>query len=177
MAFPLQPTLHNDKVALHPLLEDDFEALFAVASDSRIWEQHPNKDRWKREVFLNYFDGAMKSQGAFKIVDVVTGQVIGSTRFYDFNEQESSILIGYTFYAVDCWGKGFNPAVKKLMLDHAFQLVETVQFHIGATNFRSQVSIGRLGATKIGEINIAYYGEPPKHNYVYEITRDTWNNP
>ena len=177
MSFPLQPTLQNDQVALFPLLEEDFEALFAVASDPRIWEQHPNKDRWKRDVFLNYYDGAMKSRGAFKIVDTSTGQIIGSTRFYDDNEDESTILIGYTFYAVDCWGKGVNPMVKKLMLDHAFQHVKTVQFHIGATNFRSQVSIGRLGATKVGDIKVAYYGEPPKHNFVYEITRDNWLNP
>jgi RimJ/RimL family protein N-acetyltransferase len=170
MSFPLQPTLLNEKVALYPLLENDFESLFAVASDPRIWEQHPNRDRWKRSVFLNYFEGAMKSNGALKIVDTSTGQIIGSTRFYDYNEVESTILIGYTFYAVACWGKGFNPAVKKLMLDHAFQHVQTVQFHIGATNFRSQVSIGRLGAKKVGEINVAYYGEPPKLNFIYEIS-------
>ncbi len=174
MNFPLQPTLQNDQVALFPLLDDDFEALFAVASDPRIWEQHPNKDRWQRTVFQNYFEGAIKSNGAFKIVDVSTGEIIGSTRFYDFSPSDSCILIGYTFFAVHCWGKGFNPIVKKLMLDHAFQYVSKVQFHIGSTNYRSQVSIGRLGAVKVGEVEVAYYGEPPKLNFVYEITRELW---
>lgn len=177
MTFPLQPTLQNEHVALYPLLEGDFEALFAVAADSRIWEQHPNRDRWKREVFQNYFDGAMKSGGAFKIVDVSTGNIIGSTRFYDFDPEDSSILIGYTFYAVDCWGKGFNPQVKKLMLDYAFQYVDKVIFHVGAQNYRSQVAMGRLGAIKTGQIDVAYYGEPPKTNFVYEITREMWVNP
>lgn len=177
MIFPLQPTLQNEQVALNPLLEGDFEALYAVAADSRIWEQHPNRDRWKREVFQNYFEGAMKSGGAFKIMNVLTGEIIGSTRFYDFDPKDSSILIGYTFYAVDCWGKGFNPQVKKLMLDYAFQYVKKVIFHVGAQNFRSQVAMGRLGAVKTGQIDVAYYGEPPKSNFIYEITREMWEIP
>lgn len=118
----------------------------------------------------------MKSGGAFKIVDVSTGNIIGSTRFYDFDPEDSSILIGYTFYAVDCWGKGFNPQVKKLMLDYAFQYVDKVIFHVGAQNYRSQVAMGRLGAIKTGQIDVAYYGEPPKTNFVYEITREMWEN-
>ncbi|MGE5518683.1 MAG: N-acetyltransferase, partial [Candidatus Dadabacteria bacterium] len=47
MKFNLQPVLENDKVILFPLAEDHFEELYAVAADPLIWEQHPNKDRWK----------------------------------------------------------------------------------------------------------------------------------
>lgn len=45
MTFDTQPILENDKAILYPLQEEDFEALYAVASDPLIWEQHPNKDR------------------------------------------------------------------------------------------------------------------------------------
>lgn len=171
MAIDLQPTLETSTVLLSPLKAEDFEAMYQTASDPKIWEQHPNKDRWQREVFLNYFKGAMESKGAFKIIDKKTGEIAGSTRFYNYNETEKSILIGYTFYAVKYWGVGLNPAVKRLMLDHIFQYVDKVHFHIGATNFRSQVAIGRLGAKKIGEENVAYYGEAPKLNFVYEIVK------
>lgn len=166
--------LETDTIALYPLEASDFDALYAVASDPNIWAQHPNKDRWRKEVFSNFFEGALQSKGAFKIVDKSTGEVLGSTRFYDYNEQDNSILIGYTFYAVKCWGKGINHAVKSLMLDYAFESVDKVYFHIGAENFRSQVSIGRLGAKKITEQEIAYFGEAPKLNYVYEISRKDW---
>lgn len=176
MHFNIQHILENDQIALYPLQESDFDALYAAASDPKVWEQHPNKDRWKKEVFLNFFDGAMKSKGAFRIVDKETGKTIGSTRFYDYNEKEDSILIGYTFYAVSCWGKGINPIVKALMLDYIFQFVSTVQFHIGATNLRSQIAIGRLGAEKVSEEDIAYFGEAPKLNFIYEITRERWQN-
>ena len=69
------------------------------------------------------------------------------------------------------WSKGINPAAKKLLLDYLFQYVEKVQFHIGSKNIRSQIAIGKLGAKKISEEEIAYYGEPPKLNYLYQIEK------
>jgi len=171
MEFDLQPTLESPAALLKPLQQEDFEALYKTASDAKIWEQHPNKDRWQREVFLNYFQGAIERKGALLIIDQASGEIAGCTRFYNYNETEKSILIGYTFYAVKFWGKGLNPAVKRLMMDYIFQFVDKVHFHIGATNFRSQVAIQRLGATKIGEESVAYYGETSKLNFVYEIRK------
>lgn len=172
----IQPVLETEKIALYPLNISDFDDLYAVASDPEIWAQHPNKDRWRKDVFKNFFEGAMQSKGAFKIVDKGSGEILGSTRFYDYDEQASSILIGYTFYAVKCWGKRINHAVKSLMLDYAFQSVAKVYFHIGAANVRSQVAIARLGATKIAEQEITYFGEAPKLNFVYEIDKSSWES-
>lgn len=174
MSFSIQTPLENDKISLHPLQESDFGALYNLASDPKVWEQHPNKDRWKKEVFRTFFEGAMLSKGAYKIIDIATGEIAGCTRFYDYNENENSILIGYTFYAVKFWGTGINPSVKKLMMDYAFQFVDTVYFHIGATNFRSQIAISRLGAVKVSEENVAYHGETPKLNFVYRIEKKDW---
>jgi len=168
----IQPLLENEDVKLIPLKEEDFEALYEVASDPLLWEQHPNNDRWQKEVFRNFFEGAMASKGAFKIVEKSTGEVIGSTRFYDYNEEAKSVFIGYTFYERAQWGKGVNSSVKKLMLDYAFQFVEKVHFHVGAINKRSQIAVERLGAIKTGEENIAYYGEVPRFNYLYELTKE-----
>ena len=177
MEFNIQPVLGNDKVMLYPLQEEDFEDLYAVASDAKIWEQHPNKDRWKRDVFKTFFEGALQSKGAFKIIDKASGKVIGSTRLYDYDEQGNSIFIGYTFYATQYWGTGINHAVKKLMLEYVFTFVSKVYFHIGANNLRSQISISRLGAEKIAEQEVEYFGEASRLNFVYEIKRETLRNP
>jgi RimJ/RimL family protein N-acetyltransferase len=174
MNFNIQPTLENEHVILYPLQEKDFDDLYAVAADPKIWEQHPNKDRWKKEVFKIFFDGAIQSKGAFKIVDKSTGAIIGSTRMYDYNEQENSIFIGYTFYAVQYWGTGINHSVKAMMLDYIFQFVSKVYFHIGANNIRSQVAISRIGAEKTGEQEVTYFGEAPQLNFVYEISKENW---
>ncbi len=170
----IQIILKNEKVILYPLQEKDFEVLYTVASDPAIWEQHPNKDRWKKDVFKTFFDGAMQSKGAFKIVDKTTGNTIGSTRIYNYNEKENSIFVGYTFYAVQYWGKGINHSVKMTMLDYLFKFVSKVYFHIGVNNIRSQVAIGRIGAEKTAEQEVTYFGEAPRLNFVYEISKEKW---
>ena len=174
MYFDIQSILENENVILYPLQEQDFEELYAVSADPKIWEQHPNKDRWKKEVFKTFFEGAIQSKGAFKIIEKTNGNRIGSSRFYDYNEREDSILIGYTFYATQYWGKGINHSVKTIMLNYIFQFVSKVYFHIGANNVRSQIAISRLGATKYGEQEIAYFGEQPKSNFIYSLTKEEW---
>ncbi len=174
MNFDIQLVLENGKAILYPLQENDFEDLYAVASNPKIWEQHPNKDRWKKDVFHNFFEGAMQSRGAFKIIDKSTGKIAGSTRIYDYNDKDNSVLIGYTFYGIEYWGKGMNHSVKALMLDYLFQFISQVGFQIGADNVRSQIAISRLGAKKVGEQEIAYFGEPLRLNYIYRIEKEEW---
>lgn len=171
---PELPHLENEFVKLVPLKEDDFEKLYKVASDPLIWEQHPNMNRYQREVFRNYFKGALESGGAFLIYDNKTGEAIGSSRLYDHDPAERVIEIGYTFLARDHWGSVYNRAVKKLMLDHAFTFVGSVIFHIGAQNIRSQKAMERLGGIKTGEIEMEYYGEPKRLNFIYCIHKEDW---
>ena len=173
MNFDQQPFhLQNLFIKLVPLQETDFEELYSVANDELLWEQHPNKLRYQRDYFQNFFQGAMQSKGAFFIRDAQTNEPIGSSRFYDYNEKDNSILIGYTFIGRKFWAKGYNNALKKLMLDYAFQHVDKVYFHIGATNFRSQKAIEKIGAIKIDEFEVEYFGEEPKLNYIYQISKE-----
>ena len=169
MNFEWQPSLENELVRLQPLKETDFESLYAIASDPLLWEQHPNKDRYLRPVFDMFFKGAMESGGAFLLFNKESGRVIGTSRYYGFDQEAGSVVIGYTFIARDHWGKGYNQALKKCMLHHAFRFCSRVIFHIGATNVRSQKAIGNMGAVKIGEVEMEYYGEAKKLNFIYEI--------
>src|SRR3954447_21826967 len=83
--FELQPTLEGDLLQLRPLAPVDFDQLFAAASDPRIWEQHPENDRYTREIFQRYFDGALESGGAFAIIERKSGRIIGSSRYNGFD--------------------------------------------------------------------------------------------
>jgi RimJ/RimL family protein N-acetyltransferase len=169
-----QPQLKNDLVIAVPLQAGDFEALYNAASDPLIWEQHPNKNRYQRAEFENYFKGAIESGGAFLVKDAVTDEVIGSSRFSDYNAATNTVAIGYTFFKRSHWGRGHNYALKKLMLNYSFQFVDSVIFYIGAVNKRSQISLERFGAIKTGEAETAYYGEAPKLDYIYTITKEQW---
>jgi RimJ/RimL family protein N-acetyltransferase len=169
-----QPVLQNDLIIATPLKGNDFEDLFKAASDPLIWQQHPNKNRYQRPAFENYFKGAMESGGAFLVRDTYTNQVIGSSRYSDYFQETNTVSIGYTFFIRSHWGTGYNHALKKLMLTHIFQFVDNVRFYIGAVNKRSQVSIERFGAIKTGEEEMEYFGEESKLNFIYTITKLQW---
>lgn len=77
MSFPKQPALTSDLVMLRPLRAADYEALYGVASDPLLWEQHPASDRYKPEVFRALFDESLASGGALVILDAKTRAVIG----------------------------------------------------------------------------------------------------
>lgn len=165
--------LENEFVRLKPIGPNDFEILYAVASDPLIWEQHPSFDRYQRPVFQLFFDGALDSQTAFLIEDKVKKQIIGSTRFYDFQPENSSIAIGYTFLSRVYWGTKTNRMCKELLLNYAFQYVDKVYFHIGANNMRSQQAIKKIGAKKIQEIDFDHYGKPVLH-VEYVMSKADW---
>ena len=170
MAFDKQPTLQSTTLQIRPLQESDFDALFVVASDPLLWEQHPASDRYKEDVFRAFFAEAIASGGALLISDTRSGDVLGSSRFHDYRDTEKSIEIGWTFIARQCWGGKINGELKRLMLLHAFDTVEAVLFIIGASNFRSQRAAQKLGATRTG---VRQDGANPA-NLVFTLTRDDY---
>lgn len=141
--------LGDEIVTLRTLSANDLEELYKVASDQLIWEQHPKNDRWKRDVFEQFFEKALKDGYTFVIIDAKTQRVIGSSRYYDIGKEDDTVAIGYTFLAREYWGGEYNRSVKMLMLDHAFRSVNRVVFHIGTDNLRSQKAIEKLGAVKL----------------------------
>jgi RimJ/RimL family protein N-acetyltransferase len=150
MAFDLQPTLRGELIELRPLEDADWDALFAVASDPLIWEQHPAHDRYKEPVFREFFREAMASGGAFAVLDAKTHEVIGSTRFYGYDPEKSEVEIGWTFLARRYWGGRYNGEMKRLLLAHAFQFVKRVVFMVGENNIRSQKAVERIGGIRDG---------------------------
>jgi len=151
MPFDLQPHLAGDLVELRPLRAEDYDVLYAVAADPLIWEQHPCSDRYRPDVFQGFFREAMESRGALLVLDRKGGgRVIGSSRFYGYDAQRSEIEVGWTFLARSHWGGIYNGEMKRLMLQHAFQFVNSVIFTIGPQNIRSQRAVERIGAVRAG---------------------------
>lgn len=165
--------LENELIKLIPLQENHFESLYEVASDPLIWEQHPANDRYKRDVFRAFFDKALQEQTAFLIIDQNSQKIIGSTRYYKFNPEDSSIAIGYTFLARQYWGGFYNKLLKRLLLQYAFQYVDKVYLHIGATNIRSQIATQKIGAVKVGEFYTEVNGKE-LHQFEYVIEKNKW---
>jgi N-acetyltransferase len=169
MPFDCQPVLEGELLGLRPLRPDDWSALFAVASDPLIWEQHPSSDRYKEEVFHAFFDEALASGGALIAHDRKDGRVIGSSRFHGYDEAKREIEIGWSFLARSHWGGVYNGEMKRLMLRHAFQFVDRVIFRIGPTNFRSRRAVEKIG----GVLLDSRVDAAGRESVVYEITQAT----
>lgn len=173
--FDLQPVLRGQLLSLRPLRPEDWEALYAVASDPLIWEQHPASDRYKEEVFREFFRVALESGGAFVVLDgpdPAAGRVIGSSRYHGYNEAASEVEIGWTFLARAYWGGRHNREMKQLMLRHAFQFVERVVFLVGPENWRSQRAMEKIGGRRAG----TRLDSRDQESIVFEITRAAYRS-
>lgn len=173
--FELQPTLEDELIILRPLEKDDFDALYAAASDQLIWEQHPAYDRWQRDVFEVFFREAIASGGAFAVIDKASGKIIGSSRFVKVKENIHSIEIGWTFLAREYWGGVYNLSMKRLMINHALRFVDNILFFIGENNMRSRKAVEKLGGVLITELE----GKPIRAEedgwVIYRLRREEWN--
>jgi RimJ/RimL family protein N-acetyltransferase len=171
-----QPVLDGERLVLRPLTADDWDALFAVASDRDLWAVHPSHDRWQEPVFRAFFDDALAKGGALAIVDKASGAVIGSSRFQfcDREEEQGALEIGWSFLARAFWGKGYNAEFKRLMLEHAFRHVDRVIFRVGADNVISRKAMGKIGGRLTGATYFEDRAGRPVEHVVYEITRESF---
>ena len=167
--FDLQPTLKGDLIELRPLRPQDFDALFSAASDPKIWEQHPESDRYQRKVFQRFFDGALESRGAFAIIERKSGRIIGSSRYCNLDLTNREVEVGWTFLEREFWGGTYNRQLKQLMLEHAFRFVDRVVFVVGENNIRSQKALAKIGADFVKKVHLPADGGAIKTNLVYAI--------
>src|SRR5207249_1787238 len=114
--FDAQPHLIGDLVELRPLCKADFAALYAVASDPLIWEQHPDRNRYSEVSFRAFFEVHLASGGALLVLERRSGDVIGTSRFHRYDSELSEVEIGWTFLARSHWGGMYNRDMKSLML-------------------------------------------------------------
>ena len=169
MPLNTQPVLTGALVMLRPLRPADFEALYAVAADPHIWEQHPVPNRYEEARFREFFRDALASNGTLIAIDRSTQRVIGSSRYHGYDPVHHEVEIGWTFLARSHWDGRYNSEIKRLMLDHAFRIVKRVVFLVGPQNMRSQRSVERIGGQRAG-VRLDAAG---RESLVYEITAST----
>ncbi len=166
MTINWQPQLMGTQIELWPLEPSDFDRLHLAASDPLIWVQHPDRYRYKKEVFTEYFNAAIKSQGALLILDKSTQEVIGCSRFHDYDSFTNEVFVGYTFLIRRCWGSNYNKELKQLMLSYAFSYTDTVRFLVGQDNTRGRKSVEKIGGNFTGTGDGVIF---------YEIRKASWN--
>lgn len=169
-----QPVLEGERLVLRPLVADDWEELYALASDPKLWELHPVSNRWQEPVFRAFFDEALSDGGALVAVDKTSGALAGSSQYRGFDPEASRVEIGWTFLGRNHWGGDTNREMKRLMLSHALKSVERVVFRVGETNLRSRRAMEKIGGRLTDRTERLDGPNGPIVHVVYEITRESF---
>jgi RimJ/RimL family protein N-acetyltransferase len=154
-AWTETPTLTGRHVTLRPFVEADLPALVEAAREGDLWDIfYANVSMMKAPE--RWLAAALKERdvGRALIFTVETpgGEIVGTTRYMRIAAQHRRLEIGGTFYATRVQRTGVNTEAKRMLLTHAFEVMEAqaVQIRTDALNKRSQTAIERLGAKKDG---------------------------
>ena len=148
--------LENSRARLRPLETADFEALKPAAFEPAVWEFTVSRadDALSLADYLAqaHHDRQAGRRYAFAIVDRETGQLAGSTSYYNLAPDDQRLSIGYTWLGLGFQRTGLNRAAKHLLLSYAFEHLgcERVELETDSRNLQSQQAMRRMGATEEG---------------------------
>ena len=177
------PLLAN-AVSLHPMRPEHAPGLLAAAEDPSIWTYSiamPLRTLHDAEAFVAE---ALRARAASREVPFVSvhnrsGRIVGTSRFMQLEPEYASLEIGMTWLAARYHGTGVNPAVKLLLLTHAFDVarVVRVEFQVDHRNARSRAALEKIGAVYEGTLR--RYHAHARNGYardtmVYSVIDEEW---
>jgi len=179
----LAPTrLQDDHVTLEPMRLDHVAALEAAAADGELWNLRVTHVPGPGQA-LAYVEKGLRGQAEghmlpFVVRETRSGQVVGSTRYYEIDTALPRLAIGYTWYASRWQKSHVNTACKRLLLHHAFETLGcvAVALHTDILNTNSQRAIERLGAVREGVLR-AHKRRPDgslRDTVCYSIIASQW---
>ena len=158
MLSPVPVVLERHGVRLEPLGRAHADGLAAAAADGQLWELWFTAVPAPDETRV-YIDEALAGLAAghmspWAVLDVATGEVIGSTRYHDIVPEIDRVEIGYTWYGKRWQRTHVNTVCKLLLLEYAFDRLgcRVVGLRTDNFNFASQRAIEAIGAKKDGVI-------------------------
>ncbi len=182
MNFSQSIVLENSRVRLRPLDTTDFEALKPAAFDPAVWQF--TLSRADDAVSLaDYLATAVHDREAgrryaFAIIDRATGQLVGSTSYYNIVPADQRLSIGYSWLGREFQGTGLNRAAKHLLLSYAFDHLgyERVELETDSRNEQSQQAMRRIGATEEGTLrrHRLTQGGVRRDTIIFSIIRPEW---
>lgn len=149
--------LENERVLLRPLAMTDMDLLMNFSlNEPELWTYSltpaDGSENLKAYMLKAVQDRKDGKSYPFLVIDKVTNEVAGSTRFYDYNSKYKTIQLGYTWYGKKFQGTGLNKHCKHMMLKHAFESwqLERVEFRADNNNKRSIAAMKSIGCIQEG---------------------------
>ena len=149
--------LSTERFLVRLLTTNDVPQLLSfIDTEPELWKYAlvPCNDRPSMQQYLDdaFADYEKETAFPFVVINRATGEIVGSTRFYDFQPKNSSTLLGYTWYSKHQQGNGINAHCKFLMLQYAFEVLqlERVELRADLRNDRSIAAMRKIGFTQEG---------------------------
>ena len=174
--------LENERVRLQPMHQIDIDKLQVFSVEQpEIWK-YSLQPANGLENLKSYMETALLSKKEeksypFIVFDKRSQQIAGSTRFYDFQKNQKTVQIGYTWYGKEFQGTGVNKQCKMLLLDFAFEElgIERVEFRADARNERSIAGMKSIGCKVEGILRSnCVTQEGRRDSIILSILRDEW---
>lgn len=103
--------------------------------------------------FQDYIRAVQAYPNTLAYAVIRDGKAIGMSCYLDIRAPHRGLEIGMTWIAREHWGTHVNPAMKLLMIRHAFQCgAVRVQIKMDARNEHSRRAVAKLGATYEGTL-------------------------
>jgi RimJ/RimL family protein N-acetyltransferase len=151
--------LEDDRVLLRPLLETDIKHLLPYALNEPDNWRYSSANGFGEDNLRSYLEASLNarkagSQYPFIVFDKQTHEYAGSTRFYDIQQENQMLQLGYTWYGNRFRGTGLNKHCKFLLLQFAFEELGMyrVEFRADARNERSIAAMKSIGCVPEGII-------------------------
>ena len=149
-------TLTGSKVILEPLSLEHLDGLISAVKDGELWKlwftSIPSPE--KAEGYIKTALEMRENAGAmpFIVRDRESNKIIGCTRYFNVDEVNQRLEIGYTWYSESYQRTAVNTECKYLLLSHAFEKLDAiaVEFRTHWHNHKSRAAIARLGAKQDG---------------------------
>lgn len=173
----LAATLQCPVVRLEPFSQQYIEPLrTACAEDPDIWEIYPVN------MLGEDFDAAISRfhDNAelvwLAVLDRSNNRLVGMSSYIN-PDPWGVVEIGGTYIAPSVRGTGFNRAMKKLMIEHAFGCgYRKIEFRVDTRNERSMAAVLKLGAKQEGILRknrITWTGYV-RDTAVFGLLKDEW---
>lgn len=174
--------LEGPTVKLIPLTTEFINKLYEAGENPNIWTYMPLQVETYEDM-VKFVDIAIQgrstgTQFPFVIVDKVTNEVLGSTRYMDISEEHRRLEIGTTWLTSRAWRTHINTECKFLLLEYAFEQLgmNRVQIKTDHENIKSQKAIVRIGAKPEGiwRNHMIRPNGTIRHTVVYSVIKEEW---
>lgn len=184
MDFSSEIVLENEIVLLRPLKEDDFIKLLHFSlNEPELWNYSllpaDGESNLRTYIASALIDRGNEKAYPFIVIDKSTGEIAGSTRYYDFQQVHNTTQLGYTWYGKKFQGTKINKNCKLLMLEYAFDVLQLdrVEFRADNNNKRSIAAMKSIGCVEEGVLRSNCTSPKGRRDsIVLSILKSEWND-